>query len=519
VLFAFAAIFILAAYVRFADLGGPGFLVDEMYHVYAARGILEGRGPVFESGDQYRRAVEVTWLVAASFAWLGESEYSARLPSVLVSIAFLIVSTIWVRREFGALTAAIYALFLGLAPFEVMVGRMVRMYPLFQALFCASAVALYYAFERQPGTSANPSVGERLARSTGVNAGFLIVGLILLHLSNRLHALTGTIAVAMLCYVLFCALMSCLRLLPESSRWGGRYTVYLALILLAPLVLYHLAPDKIEAAIFNYSQPLPWAKYHNHDPSFYTYLFQENYPWVIFALPIGLVLIFRDKPRLAIFLFSMSVGILTFLSFSERGTERYSYHVFPFLIIPSCYALSFIVREIWKATTQHSSSSPIYFRSAAAVGILALVYGVCSPWRNASGHTVDKRDWKTLATEHPELTNSESIILATNQNQATYYLGRKPDYYVRAEYDFSPGDPEYYQRIEVIRSAAELREVVNSSAKVFLISDAWPNDRVFYSTDMQELVKSQFTRINPDTRSDITVWVPKSQHEQSVSSP
>ena len=511
---------ILSAYVRLANLGEPGFWTDEIYHVYAAKGMLDGRGPHFESGDEYSRAIEYTTLVAAAFATVGESEFSARLPSVLVSILFLIVSTVWVAREFDVLTAAIYALCLGLAPIEVEWGRLARMYSLFQAFFFATAVMLYYAIERKPASTAPTGTIGRFTKLSGINPGFLFAGLVLLYLSNRLHDLTATIAVAIACYVFLCALMSVLRLLPKSSVWGGRYTIFLGTILLSVLIVSQVAPELVGNKLSSLSQPLSWGVYDIEGPSYYRYLFEENYPWLFFAGPIGLVLIYFEKPRLAIFLFSMSVAILLFLSlFSVQKNDRYVYHVFPFLVIPSSFILSIVLKKIWQAAEQQAHIPSIFARVAASVGLLVLLYGACSPWISESRRLADSwqfADWKKLVKAHPELADSKNTILATDQNLATYYLGRKPDYYIRAEYDSESGDAEYFQHVSVLRSESELRQVIDSSSNVFLISTSQRlKNRVFFDSDMEALLNKEFRKIDVAPGSRLTVLMPRYQLDRS----
>src|SRR5688572_15600777 len=79
----------VAALIRLLKLGVHGFWSEELLHVFAARSILDNGSLEVPMWGDYRFARPVTAIVAAAFWLFGESEFSARLPFVVLNVAFL----------------------------------------------------------------------------------------------------------------------------------------------------------------------------------------------------------------------------------------------------------------------------------------------------------------------------------------------------------------------------------------------------------------------------------------------
>lgn len=120
---------------------------DELYHVLAARGLLEHGEPRLAEG-LYTRVFAYTWLIAQLFAGLGESLSVARLPSVLAMAALNTLLFAWLRREAGLLAAALATGLLALSPFAVSTAQFARFYGLQSLFFLAGCLAAYEAARR-----------------------------------------------------------------------------------------------------------------------------------------------------------------------------------------------------------------------------------------------------------------------------------------------------------------------------------------------------------------------------------
>jgi len=119
------------------NLDQPSDNPDEFYHMLAARGLLETGEPRIAEGV-YRRGVLFTHLVAASFRLLGESLVAARMPSVLATVAIVLLLFLWVRREAGPTAAALVAGFYAVSPFAIEIAQFCRFYALQTLAFLGS---------------------------------------------------------------------------------------------------------------------------------------------------------------------------------------------------------------------------------------------------------------------------------------------------------------------------------------------------------------------------------------------
>ena len=123
------AILVLAAVLRFWELGSFSLhKPDEDTTVLAAAHILEDGTPRFPSGMFYGRAVLHSYLIGASFAVFGESEWSARLPSALCGILAVWLGWLVARRFLTFPWRIAFALALALLPMMIADSQEARMY-------------------------------------------------------------------------------------------------------------------------------------------------------------------------------------------------------------------------------------------------------------------------------------------------------------------------------------------------------------------------------------------------------
>ncbi len=134
-------LFVLAAILRFSDLGDLGFYGDEETTSYAARAIAEHESPHMPSGMPYQRALPYSWMAGLAVRYLGpDAELGYRLPaaiagSLTVPVLFLLSLPLVGRR--GALFAA---LLLCLSEWHILTSREARMYAPFLLCFMAAAL-------------------------------------------------------------------------------------------------------------------------------------------------------------------------------------------------------------------------------------------------------------------------------------------------------------------------------------------------------------------------------------------
>ncbi|MCC5958844.1 MAG: glycosyltransferase family 39 protein [Rhodobacteraceae bacterium] len=134
--------FALAAlYLRLHDLGAVGLYSDEKYTFMSALAVLERGTPELPSGMLYPRAMFQTYLMAASVAVLGESEFAFRLPSALVGALCVPVAFLLGVRRLVLPFALLFAAVAAFLPQFVEISQIARMY-----IFLVFFVFLYLYF-------------------------------------------------------------------------------------------------------------------------------------------------------------------------------------------------------------------------------------------------------------------------------------------------------------------------------------------------------------------------------------
>ncbi|MDP8924576.1 MAG: glycosyltransferase family 39 protein [Chloroflexota bacterium] len=138
---------LLALWLRVAGLPGQdGTLsIDEARLALAARGILEHGIPIMPTGWIYTRGLLPTYLVAASFATLGQTDFAARVPSVLAGIALVPLMYGLGRMVAGRAGGLFAALFAATYPPLVDWSRQAWFYSLYVLLFAAAMLFILRA--------------------------------------------------------------------------------------------------------------------------------------------------------------------------------------------------------------------------------------------------------------------------------------------------------------------------------------------------------------------------------------
>lgn len=120
--------------------------VDEFTTIWAARQALAHGLPWLPSGVLYTRGLLSVWLQAAFVPLLGESEWTARVPSLLASTVTLPLFYQLGRRLFGSVAALVAVATLALFPDAIVWGGRARFYALFHLLIVAQLLAFWQGF-------------------------------------------------------------------------------------------------------------------------------------------------------------------------------------------------------------------------------------------------------------------------------------------------------------------------------------------------------------------------------------
>ena len=148
-LIALLALVAVAAAVRLQPLHGgvDGRLtIDEARLVLVARGVGETGLPTLPTDRLYTRALLVSYLVAGSFALLGQSDFAARIPIASLGVLLVPAAFLLARRLAGPAAGLAVAAFVALAEPLIDWSRQAWMPMPFLVLFCLTLYCWYRGF-------------------------------------------------------------------------------------------------------------------------------------------------------------------------------------------------------------------------------------------------------------------------------------------------------------------------------------------------------------------------------------
>ncbi len=231
----FIAIILLAIVTRFYDLGTRVMSHDESLHTYFSWLLYRGQGyqhsPMMHGPFQFH-------VVALSYFLFGASDFTARIPAVLFSIATVGMVWYW-RRYLGKWGALIAGLLLVISPYMLFYGRYVRN----ESFVGLSGIVMLYAMLR------HLEVG-------GKKYLFILAGALALHFTSKETSFIYTAQALIFLAVYFIAQVT-------RRPWKNAESDYrafiislgIAILLAASAVSYGIyihdaaAPSAIETAV------------------------------------------------------------------------------------------------------------------------------------------------------------------------------------------------------------------------------------------------------------------------------
>jgi predicted membrane-bound mannosyltransferase len=206
----FAGIILLALVTRFYDLGSRVMSHDESLHTYFSWLLYRGQGyqhtPMMHGPFQFHA-------LALSYFLFGVSDFTARIPAVLFSIATVWMVWYW-RRYLGKWGALIAGFLMVISPYMLYYGRYVRN----ESFAGFAGILLLYSVLRYLDT------GEKRYL-------YFITAATILHFTSKETAFIYTAQV-----LIFLGLHFIVRV--TSQKWEGKFNYYnIFIILLAAVVL------------------------------------------------------------------------------------------------------------------------------------------------------------------------------------------------------------------------------------------------------------------------------------------
>ena len=207
----FAGIMLLALVTRFYDLGTRVMSHDESLHTYFSWLLYRGQGyqhtPMMHGPFQFHA-------LALTYFLFGVSDFTARIPSVLFSIATVLMVWHW-RRYLGKWGALVAGFLMVISPYMLYYGRYVRN----ESFAGFAGILLLYAVLRYLDTG-------------GKKYLYFITAATVLHFTSKETAFIYTAQI-----LIFLGLYFIVRV--TSRKWEDKFNYYnVFIILLAAVVLF-----------------------------------------------------------------------------------------------------------------------------------------------------------------------------------------------------------------------------------------------------------------------------------------
>ena len=485
---ALGALLAAGAYLRLVNLSGQGFWMDEFFHVFAAKSLLADGTLAVPLHGEYTRALPITYLTAASFRLLGESEVAARLPFVLVNLVFVAGAIVWSRRLFSWPLAIPFAAVMALSPFMVAMSRECRMYTVFQAAYFAMSWLFFLGFEGYGRRGRIPGL-RRIEERFDVNAALLLASLGAFAVSVSVHDLTFNFAFVMAAYALVMTGTEWVRA-GAGRALRSKYVVLLAVMGFAFLALA-LQRTFLEKMLRLAIEIPAWAKYERGEIHYYRYLLTNAYPFLVLAYPFGAALLLRAYGRKGLFAVLSFVVLFGLHSvvFGRRG-DRYIFYLFPFFALGGAALFAWIGGEALRFARRASPLGAV----PATVFAAALFALFAHPWVGMAA-VVPYRDWfpnwKAISRAVAPMAEKGAVI-TTSPMPYIYYVGRPPDFYFLGEAwtSYPHGD-------RLIRTPEAFRSALARSTDVYLVTDVGRfGNKVYITDDMEAMIRAGMTPVS-----------------------
>ncbi len=372
-----AFILVMGAYFRVVDSADVGLGFNETMHVYAAKAVMESKGPVLPSGKVYDRGALFTYTVAGSFKVFGVSLLSARLPSIVFGMFSVLLVFIIGKGFFGTAAGIIAALLMAAMPFQIAWARACRMYAMYQFFFLLSFYVFYRGFEPVASSGGNPG---RPSAEKSLQWGWLVLSAVSILVAFHLQPLAVALGAAILVY-LFLMLVITFSTYGFGSAIRSRYfwfSLLMAVPLLATIALPQLSA-KLESA---YRFAPAWAVRKGVSPLYYARFLTgpSLFPVAVLAALGTLQVLSRlNRPGFyTLIAFGLPFAFHSVLANAQ--SYRYIYDIFPLLLLLAAYAMTNILAAEVRMLQDHLSANPRWInvvktrRLMLAIPLLGVVF-------------------------------------------------------------------------------------------------------------------------------------------------
>ncbi|HIK07181.1 MAG TPA: glycosyltransferase family 39 protein [Trichormus sp. M33_DOE_039] len=397
--------------LRVYNLGFIDLDPDENASLDAVRGILRTGAPIATSGIWYIRGPFYHYLLAFWLQVVGDSIVNARLLSVILGIATLLLVYIFARKVTGKVgISLLITAILAIHPWELWYSRNIRFYQLLQCLTILSFWSFFKGFIEQSGKRYQyiffVSITLTLITQE-ISLTILpvfIIGFLYFYrpfnLSRDWHLLLGSI-VSLVIFIYDLGIVSIRSLSPLaalSESTGGYLRLHFSQI------------TELVANLFIGSDRMQ---------TIYTF-------WFL----LGFVYFIKNcRSKLLFLFFSIFIHVISVTLLSYQLEERYVYSSYPIFILLSVYS-AVTIANTFGNHYQNLMHRLINIKSITLMFIMIIFMINMQPLQVYLGYQeAINRNYQSLFAYVHTHKDSEDLVISTTPSSAAINLG-KLDYFL-----------------------------------------------------------------------------------------
>jgi len=448
---------------RIYNLGHDPFWVDEVISVLAAHGLLQHGIPLLPSGELYPRDILSTYTIATGIHLFGDTEFAARLPSVIFGTLTISLTYFLGKKVAGNDVGLIAAFFITFSFFEITWSRQARMYQIYQFMFLLSITAYAY-FKVDPKLR---------------YAFLLLVGMIGAYFS---HATWKILLPILLIDILFTTRIK------NYTYNAFRYIIIVtAIIFVAAVILYEhpILPSWVYGI---FTKEVTEIAYWNYPSDF----LKDRYTVLWWLAILGsFILPLKNWKNGIIVVVSFWISLFTLSYYGEAlgiggWWPRYLYFIIPFFFLLSAVGIWAISSKIAESVIDEVSSKKYinlinikYFkRGVILVAICILIIIVLTPAVPDIGLKLNglsqldepQPNYRDAAQLIKTNVKKQDIIISNRPQIVYYYLGRV-DYRGNTEFVVEKDGRkiDWYTGADIIENEQHLKRIIDDTQRGWII--------------------------------------------------
>ena len=399
-----------------ANLGVPSLWHDELVHLYVAKNIAATGWPALPSGDFYPSSTLYNYLLALFVVLFGDSEFAARLPSVLLGAGNTALVYMLCRAWLGWPAAIAAVFFFVTSPWQVAWARQARLYELQMTTYLLLLLSAWQFFDRE-------------APKRAVSRGLAAVGAYFAGILTSFHSIlflgpVGAFAIGL-----------GVRAGKANHRWAYAVAVCTLLGLLT-ILCFWLNPNPVDrAAVFQTGLGGELLDHTRADRYYYLRFFANNLSVGFFLLALfgsaALGMRAGRKDVWVLLAFWVPVLILTYLVGYRRF--RFMFFAYPIYTMICAYGLVLLLSVLrnYRRSLVHGACAVLIAVFLARL-TLSTVQLIRDSLETASGAN------KTLAILHPawrepaawvKAHRTDEAVLTTTFLPVHHYLGHVDNWF------------------------------------------------------------------------------------------